>query len=247
MKIFKYSFIAFILAVSGVTYAYANVVRLVLIDYSDFRKVDESVYVSSELPDDAEEKIAALLSGARKRIAFYYGKPNADPVIVALGSQKELKSYGLYDSPGSLLFAPWNTYLLLNYQTAGIDVTSHELVHAEVVQRVGYLKRQTDIPTWFDEGVAMQVDYRSKYDSIAAIDQAEFLRLTSLDTPDKFWSQDKHQNVQNYRTAKLAVAEMLKQSDENLYSILADIRSGEKAVIASVVHETNKALQRTSR
>ena len=247
MKIFKYLIIAFALAVSGVTYAYANVVRLALIDYSDFREVDGNVYLSKELPEDAEQKVAVLLLDARKRIAAHYGKYNAEPVIVALGNQEELKNYGLNDSPGMLLFAPWNSYLLLNYQMASVDVTAHELIHAEVVHRVGYLKRQFDIPTWFDEGAAMQVDYRPKYDSVIAIDQAEFLRLTSLDTPAKFWSLNKDQNVQNYRAAKSAVSEIFKQSDESLYSILAKIHGAKESAITSVVQETNKALQRTSR
>lgn len=247
MKMFKYLFVAFSIAVSGVTYAYANVVRLVLIDYSDFRKVDGNVYLSNELPDDAEQKVAAMLIDARKRISALYGKSNAEPVIVALGNQVELKNYGLNDSPGKLLFTPWSSYLLLHYQMAGIDVTAHELVHAEVVDRVGYLKRQLDIPTWFDEGAAMQVDYRSKYDSVTVIGQTEFLKLTSLDTPRKFWTRNKDQNIQNYRAAKSAVSEIFKQSDESLYSILARIHGDEEAVMATVVLETNKALQRTSR
>tara|TARA_R110001599_G_scaffold298935_2_gene503791 strand:+ start:592 stop:771 length:180 start_codon:yes stop_codon:yes gene_type:complete len=39
MKGFKYLAIILALVASGVTYAYANVARLVLIDYSSFRKI----------------------------------------------------------------------------------------------------------------------------------------------------------------------------------------------------------------
>jgi len=247
VKIFKYLIVSFALAVSGVTYAYANVVRLVLIDYSDFREVDGNTYISNELPADAEQKVSALLVGARNRIAAHYGNSNAEPVIIVLGSQEELKNYGLNDSPGMLLFVPWNSYVLLNYQMADVNVVAHELVHAEIVHRVGYLKRQFNIPTWFDEGAAMQVDYRPEYDSVTAVNQAEFLRLTSLDTPGKFWGRNTDQNVRNYRVSKSAVSEIFKHSDESLYSILAKVCGDEETVMATLVHKTNKALQWTSR
>ena len=247
MKVFKYFIVAFVIAVSGIAYAYANVVRLALIDYSDFRKLDRNVYLSSTLLENSDERVVSLLADARKRIVARYGKPKANPVIVVLGSEEEQKNYGLNDAPGMLLFAPWNNYLLLNYGTASVDVAAHELVHAEVVNRVGYFKRQLYIPTWFDEGVGMQVEYRPKYVSTTTIDQSEFERLISLSTPGKFWSRDKHQNIENYRTAKLAVSEIFKNSDEGLYAILAKIQSGEESVITSAVQKTNKALQRTSR
>ena len=162
MKIFKYLFFALLIMLAGMTYAYANVARLVLIDYSDFNKVTDNMYLSDHLPDDSKQKIHSLLVDAKTRIAKHYGKINAKPKIIALSGKEELKKYGLNTNPGMLLFTPWNSYLLLNFQKANIDVTAHELVHAEIVHRVGYLKRQLHIPTWFDEGVAMQVDYRNK-------------------------------------------------------------------------------------
>ena len=247
VKAFKYFLVALMLMAVGVTYAHANIARLVLIDNSDFQKVNSDVYLSGELSSHAEEKVETLISDARKRIATHYGEINAEPKIVVLSSKQELKEYGLNDRPGALIFAPWGTYLLLNFETAGIDVAAHELVHAEVVQRVGYLKRYFDIPTWFDEGVAMQVDYRGMYDSLTVISAAEFIELTRLNKPKNFWSLDKHQNIQNYRTAKSAVSEMFKHTDEDLFSILDEVRNGNSDVIVSIANKTNKALQRTSR
>lgn len=247
MKLVKYFLVALMLMAVGVTYAHAHIVRLVLIDNSDFQKVNNDVYLSGELSSDAEGKVLTLISDARKRIATHYGEVNAQPKIVVLSSKQELKECGLNDSPGALIFAPWGSYLLLNFEVAGIDVTAHELVHAEVVQRVGYLKRYSDIPTWFDEGVAMQVDYRKIYDSLTVIDAAEFIELTKLDKPKKFLSSDINQHIQNYRTAKSAVSEMFKHTDENLFSILDEVRNGNSDIIVSIVNKTNKALQRTSR
>lgn len=247
MRIIKVISVLLFLAVFGAGYAYASVVRLALIDYAHFRNIGANVYLSTSVPEGAEQKIISLLEGARKRIAVHYGEPAAAPVTVILGHKREQERYGLSGHPGTFLFAPWGNYLLLDYETANIDVTAHELVHAEIVNRVGYIRRQFDIPTWFDEGAAMQVDYRQKYTSSTGIDQAGFSRLVGLDTPGKFWSSDRSQNINNYQSSKAAVAALLKHTDESLYSLLEKVRHGEDDVIAIAASETNKALQRTSR
>lgn len=247
MRIIKIFTVLFFISILGTGWAYASVVRLALIDYSDFRDIGAKVYLSKSLPEGAEQKILPLLENARQRVAVKYGNPVALPVTVVLGSKNEQARYGLNGPPGKFLFAPWGGYLLLDFEKANIDVTAHELVHAEIFSRVGYLRRQFEIPTWFDEGAAMQVDYRKKYTSHDAIDQDEFAQLISLDKPAKFWGSDKNQIIDNYRKSKAAVAELLISTDENLYSLLEKIRHGEDAVIATVANETNKALQRTSR
>ncbi|MCV6591004.1 MAG: hypothetical protein OIF57_18580 [Marinobacterium sp.] len=242
MKLFKFFSLVFFLFFTGETYAYTNIVRLALIDNLNFKSVGENLYISEHLSDQDEKSITAMLMAARKRITTHYGEPIAAPLIVVSSSQEEREAFGLYDVPGTLFFTPWRSYLVLNYQTANVDVAAHELVHAEVVERVGYLKRQFDIPTWFDEGVAMQVDYRPKYDLSEKITVPEFKRVISLTTPDKFWSHDKNQNVENYRSAKAAVFELFENTDESLYSLLSKIASGDHAVIGHVSDRTSKAL-----
>lgn len=247
MKYLKYIAVIFALSMLGVGYANAHVARLALIGYSGFHSIGDNVYLSQSLPDSAKAEVSSLLESARNRIASQYGEPIADPVTVVLGSADEQRSYGLYGSPGALLFAPWENYLLLNYETADVNIAAHELVHAEVVHRVGYLKRQFSIPTWFDEGAAMQVDHRPQYSYKGSIEEDDFNRIVSLDAPKKFWTSDENQNINNYRSAKMAVAEIFNSMDNELYSILEKIKRGESGVIASAVNETNKALQRTSR
>ena len=127
---------------------------------------------------------------------------------------------------------------------AGIDVTAHELVHAEVVNRVGYLTRLLEIPTWFDEGVAMQVDYRPKY-HINKIDQKELERATSLTSAGKFWTNSAEENIKNYRASKAAVSKLFPDIDKRLYSILSRIEAGDSFVDASEINKTNQAFNRT--
>lgn len=219
-------------------YLYANIVRLAFIGYTgNFHQITQTLFLSKDLPVGFENKITSLINEANERITLHFGAPIATPIIVVLGNKKELKDYSLNDTPGLFLFTPWNSYLLLNYQDLNVDVTAHELMHAEVLHRVGYFKRQFSIPTWFDEGVAMQVDYRQKYDSISPIKSEEFLKLTQLTSPNKFWNHDGNQTVQNYRMAKSAVYQMLKYSHNNLYSLLEQIHYGSKTIIDRNVEE----------
>lgn len=247
MKYLKYIAVVFALAMFGAGYAYANVVRLALINYSGFHNLGSNIYLSQSLPDSAKNEIPSLLEKARDRIASQYGETLASPVIVVIRNDAEQGNYGLYDSPGALFNAPWQNYLVLNCDTADINVVAHELVHAEVVHRVGYIKYLFSIPAWFDEGAAMQVDHRPKYAYDDAMDLSEFNRIVGVDTPKKFWTSDKNQNIDNYRFSKMAVAEIFNATDNELYSMLEKIRQGEGGTIATAVNETKKALQGASR
>lgn len=42
------------------------------------------------------------------------------------------------------------THVTLNMEQFSLDVTSHELMHAELAERLGYWARITRLPTWFD-------------------------------------------------------------------------------------------------
>lgn len=244
LKRTKYILLAFLILLAISLYAYSHIIRLLFISYSDFWHLDTRVFLSEKLPKDAAEPLVSVLMNAKKRIGAHFGEPYAMPTIVVLSTQDELRDYGLDTSLGKLLFVPWDSYLLLNYNQLSVDVTAHELVHAEIVHRVGYLKRQLEIPTWFDEGAAMQVDFREKYTSLMAINPTEFLNLTRLDTPSKFWTHDKNETIKHYQMAKSAVKEIFQHSNDSLYLLLEKIRNGEDGVINAKVRETYNALHK---
>lgn len=242
MKPLKYLIVTLVLLLVGASYGYAHIVRLAFINYSDFHVVNSNIYLSESLSPEDEKTVVSLLKSARERIAERYGEPMADPVVVVLSSLEEKRDFGLYDVPGTLLFTPWSNYLLLSYQSGNIDVAAHELVHAEVVERVGYWKRQFDIPTWFDEGVAMQVDHRARYHMSGSIGVSEFDRVVGLTAPGQFWTDNKDQNIDNYRGAKSAVSAVFNHTDEGLYSWLAKVKAGDRSVVTALADKTHERL-----
>jgi len=108
-----------------------------------------------------------------------------------------------------------------------VDVVAHELIHVEIHHRVGWLQRWLQVPAWFDEGVAMQVDYRSRYELPAeAIPNAAGVR--ELNTFSEFFSGDEKKVVSNYARAKYVVASWLTRiGEKSLYQRLERMKRGE--------------------
>lgn len=218
------------LVFTGAAYAYTHVFWLSIIKYSDFNDVGKKIYIDPILDKKEHEKILDLLSQSKERIVEKYGSFSAMPTIVITGTTKNSKKYGLGAFPGKAFSAPWEGYIVINNQTIDINLLAHELMHAQMRYVLGYWAYQTKIPTWFDEGVAMQVDYRDPYKvDYRLFDRQEIERVKTLDSPAKFWTATREQDIENYRAAKAAVQEVWSiYSPKTLYSMLLRVRQGEE-------------------
>ena len=216
------------LVFAGTTFAYSHVFWLSTIEYSDFNNISNNIYIDPQLEKSEYEKIITLLSKSKARIISKYGSFTAMPVIVITGTKDNAKKYGLGAFPGKAFAAPWEEYIVINHQAHDVNLVAHELMHAQVREILGYWAYQIKIPTWFDEGVAMQVDHRESYKvDYKLFSQQEMNRVKTLNSPAKFWTNSKEQDIKNYRTAKAAVQKMLAQYPPNtLYTMLLKIRQG---------------------
>jgi hypothetical protein len=104
-------------------------------------------------------------------------------------------------------------------------------MHAEFFHRVGFLK-SLQLPTWFHEGVAMQVDYRPQY-SLSLQDAQYTAYVRDLTVLSTFNEGDDQALTRNYASAKLEVASWLpKVGPALLYSRLQRMRDGQSFVEA---------------
>lgn len=107
------------------------------------------------------------------------------------------------------------------------DVVAHELMHAEIADRVGVWGRQSQLPVWFDEGLAMQVDFRPQYalpDGATA--EAEY--VTTLSSHRTFFVSDDGVLTKHYALAKAVVAVWVAEvGATSVYRELERIRAGE--------------------
>jgi len=112
-----------------------------------------------------------------------------------------------------------------------IDVVAHELMHAELFDRVGFWGRITEVPVWFDEGLAMQVDFRPKY-LLPGGATPKTKTVTSLNAARDFFVSDDDLLTWNYSAAKIEVAQWLVQvGKDSVYNRLERIRAGDSFIV----------------
>ncbi len=218
------------LVFAGAAFSYSHVIWLSTIEYSDFNNISGNIYIDPKLEKPEYEQTLVLLNESKERIRYKYGDFTAMPVIVITGTSDNSRKFGLGVFPAKAFAAPWEQYIVINHQALDIDLLAHELMHAQMREILGYWAYQTKIPTWFDEGIAMQVDLRERYKvDYKLFTQRELNRAKTLTSPGKFWTISKEQDIENYRAAKAAVQKLLAEySPKELYSMLLRIRQGEK-------------------
>lgn len=164
-----------------------------------------------------------LLQEARGRIENIFGPMQSRPIILFFDEQDAfwpltLNEYGSTSSVGN------KTCVMIGPKGQNIDVTAHELMHAEVVLRVGRWQKWFELPVWFDEGLAMQVDYRGRYDLPK---DSETSYVTQLDSVAEFYVSDDKQLTRNYASAKYEVAKWMSVvGNASAYQHLDSIKDG---------------------
>lgn len=195
---------------------------------SDFEPIGKNTYIDKQLGISERERFKTLLEQANRRIEKDFGDLSASPRIIVVSNSEKAKMYGLGKNPAATHIAPWGQYVIIGPKNNGIDVIAHELLHAEVAERLGYWAWQTKFPVWLNEGLAMQVDYRPQYSSDSTgINHREFKKISLLRKSSEFWTSSKDKNIEHYRLAKAAVTEILKHKNKkSMYSMLERVREG---------------------
>ncbi|MFJ1466174.1 hypothetical protein [Massilia orientalis] len=110
-------------------------------------QIDDGVYAARGLPPEARQRALTALHAARGRIAATFGVPVARPMTNIAADDHEAARFGLADDvPGTAFISPLRTEVVLNLAHFSIDVTAHELIHAEVAQRPGFWTRVFELP-----------------------------------------------------------------------------------------------------
>ena len=118
-----------------------------------FHAVAASAVAPSECPKE-------LIELAEQRIVGVYDLAVSSPVRLCL----ERPFLGLSTTHGSSRFAPFlPTVNIIGPKGMNIDVVAHEWMHSEIAHQSGFITRNYRLPTWFDEGLAMQVDFRPEF------------------------------------------------------------------------------------
>ncbi|MGB3713937.1 MAG: hypothetical protein WA996_05845 [Candidatus Promineifilaceae bacterium] len=216
-----------LLSVSAVFYKLSQyeIIRSYLVRWSDLDNIGPNLYVDPNMPESQQQALISSLPVAKEHIATLYGEYTADPVIIAGHTMEVMKAYGgnSYNRAGRTYTTLLASIIILGPEGAlSEDVLSYELAHVEFSTRIGHGNRD-EIPSWFDEGLAVQFDERfSEAEWQARADEGN--AAFDLDNMEII----EHNDWQEYANSKHEVRRWLGVvGQEGFQEFLQAIRSGE--------------------
>lgn len=126
-----------------------------------------------------------------------------------------------------------NSYISLSSEFLSVDILAHEMTHAETHKRIyrGGISSSIQIPIWFDEGLAIQNDYREPYSYKTWLEITENGKkvplISEYNTSEKFFSGTTDDKRIKYCLAGQEVLDWLsKNGKEELIQMLDKISQG---------------------
>lgn len=191
-----------------------------------FRNPGIAVCAVSSSDQTYKADFIELISMAKIRIQRTFGIPQSTPIVIFLNDRADYWPLKLNEY-GSTQFIGKKVCVFVGPKGQNIDVVAHELMHAEIAYRVGYWHRLTELPAWFDEGLAMQVDYRSRYD-LSNGTNTDSESVKKLWYARDFFIDNDEQLTKNYASAKYQVARWVTYvGNKSVYSQLERIKNQE--------------------
>lgn len=140
---------------------YPQVSRSLFVSLSNFEKINPSVYVSAGTSIQEKDSLLVLLSRSNQRIIEFWEDKESNPTIIYCHNNNLYEKFGSEtDSPANIFGTPFGSFIIIGPMGLNTDVVSHEASHAELYKRLGWFTMEVSVPTWFNEGLALMVDYR---------------------------------------------------------------------------------------
>ena len=231
-------FLPFLLVIAFVPLAYIwwfpKVWRCQTIQFRGYVEIKPAIWVSKSLQNGqdslnlkAQDSLfTAIVTQARSRVKALWGSQVGNcPVYFMTDAEQYEEFSDLGDAVGCHIRSPFGSWIVLKDWDE--DVLAHEMMHDELFVRLGWRKSQEEIPAWFDEGLALMVDYR--FSTPHSAYRYEHLRkqwmrkthygryapsLKELVSAQDFFQGDYPQHLRAYLTAGKTVAYWL-QTNQN--------------------------------
>jgi hypothetical protein len=193
---------------------------------SEFENINGYLFLSKDTPESLRDSIFSIIKNAEKRVCTFWkeNKRIGNPKIIFCYSEELFQKYSRNKTILTYK-TPINSYIVFGKRFINLDMISHELFHTELYSRVGYRK---SIPVWFDEGLALQVDYRKEYSEDRYLELQHSIKqhckLTELKTANSFWSNNYYYH---YLLSGHTVASWLKAvGKEGLDTLITKLNAG---------------------
>ncbi len=195
-----------------------------------YTQVKDNIYLDNDFSGDSSN-VLSIIEEANQRVKSFWGDIKSEPRIIISDNETKLKKMGWTGNPAlttTSVFFGAHSYVVISPKGLNVDVVAHELTHAELHSRIhkGKLLNKKRIPVWFDEGVAMQNDYRDIYNYDAWVnvtdDGKNITDLSQLESYSQFYNPDSNIRRYNYIISKHEVSEWLKEHSVDELIILID-------------------------
>lgn len=178
--------------------------RSMLIRYSSFKK-EGSLYYDSKTPAQNVAMVQSLIKEASDRNQRFWGGLLSQSQFIYCQRADDFKTYGSPYPVPAVTHNKLGTWIVIGEEGVETDIIAHEVMHAELYARIGFFKLNFNIPTWFDEGLAMLSDYRNYYseDTLKALSDnyKNLPDLRTLETAAQFNSGSREKIMFNYMAA----------------------------------------------
>jgi hypothetical protein len=218
MKFLKPLFISISFCLLLFISVFPQVIRCSFVRYDDFVLLQPNIYAASTSTLKQQEALKKYIKIAKKRVAEFWGLQQGEAKIIFCDDQEAYQKYcRSSEGAGCTIGTPLGSWIVLNKDGLNADVIAHEMSHVELMARTGWWKARTKIPTWFDEGVALMLDYRfvDTPDSVkrykAFMNELTYLTkkplpLDELSTEKEFFAQGELHTRLAYFTAASVVS-----------------------------------------
>lgn len=161
MKYFKYCVLLIIGILLIFTWTFPQFFRCLFVAYDDFDEIKPMIFVEKTIPKKQKDTLLKDIALAKKRIISFWGKQEGIAKIIFCKNAETYKKYcQSSEGAGCSIGTPMGSWIILNTDGLNTDVIAHEMCHDELMTRLGWWKTKKEIPTWFDEGLALMLDQR---------------------------------------------------------------------------------------
>ena len=201
------------------------------IKYRGFKEIKDNIFIDKNYLKE-EEQLLSTIDAAKERNKAFFGELQGSTVVIITDDKEKLKRLGNPSSGAfttTYVFYGAHNYTVVNGEKADLDILSHELSHSEIHSRFykGKLIKKYSLPVWFDEGLAMQNDYRNKYSESEFEKISEVRDITAV-KDEEFFDSNKEKRVENYILAKHRVGLLIKENGkEETIKLLYDNKGEE--------------------
>ncbi|MCL2866334.1 MAG: hypothetical protein FWF47_01075 [Clostridia bacterium] len=197
-----------------------------------FVKAAPHVYIHQNFTGNINE-VLDIVNESRQRVNGYFGEIRSNPTIIICDDLNVInKLGGDHDTMTAVIFNVYS-YIVVSSEYLNTDIVAHEMTHAEVHKRLfnGKIGMTYLVPTWFDEGFALQNDYREIYNGYAWItatdDGKNGVNLNDISTAVKFYAGETEERRYRYIVSKHELTGWIERNGtEALFELLDNVNQG---------------------